>query len=146
MISGEHRYSLDDKGRLMIPARVRIEVTGSLMILTRGIDDCLWLFPPDEWKAIAENLIATTSPFQEKARLIQRRILAPAHEIEIDRSGRIIVPQILREYAGLRKECTILGMLKYLEIWDEEKYLAYLEKNEDQFKKAAEELGDSITF
>ena len=56
------------------------------------------------------------------------------------------MPQILREYAGLSKECTILGMLKYLEIWDEEKYLAYLEKNEDQFKKAAEELGDSITF
>ncbi len=146
MISGEYRYALDEKGRLMIPAKVRTEVTGNVMILTRGVDRCLWLFPAAEWKHISENLIGTTSLFQEKARLIQRRILAPAQEAEIDRSGRIIVPQPLREYAGLRKECTILGMVKYLEIWDEPTYSSYLEDNEDRFKEAAEELGGSITF
>ena len=146
MISGEYRYALDEKGRLMVPAKVRSVVPGNVMILTRGVDRCLWLFPAEEWHRLSENLIATMSPFQEKARLIQRRILAPAQEAEIDRSGRIAVPPTLREYAGLRKDCTILGMVKYLEIWDESTYSSYLEESDDQFKEAAEELGGAITF
>ena len=146
MISGEYRYALDEKGRLMVPAKVRSVVPGNVMILTRGVDRCLWLFPAEEWRHLSENLIATMSPFQEKARLIQRRILAPAQEAEIDRSGRIVVPPTLREYAGLRKDCTILGMVKYLEIWDESTYSSYLEESDDRFKEAAEELGGAITF
>ena len=146
MISGEYRYALDEKGRLMVPAKVRSEVVGNVMILTRGVDRCLWLFPFDEWQKLSENLIAATSPFSERARLIQRRILAPAQEVEIDRSGRIAIPPTLREFATLKKECTILGMVKYLEIWDEPAYTAYLEDNEERFKEAAEEIGGAITF
>ena len=84
--------------------------------------------------------------FQERTRLIQRRILAPAQDTEIDRSGRIIIPQTLREYAGLKKECILLGMLKYMEIWDEENYLHYLEETEARFKEAAEEIGSRIAL
>jgi MraZ protein len=146
MISGEYRYALDEKGRLMVPAKVRTEVTGNVMILTRGVDRCLWLFPADEWRQLSGNLIAATSPFSERARLIQRRILAPAQEVEIDRSGRIAIPPTLREFAGLKKDCTILGMVKYIEIWDEPAYAAYLEDNEEKFKEAAEEIGGAITF
>ena len=146
MISGEYRYALDEKGRLMVPAKVRSEVVGNVMILTRGVDRCLWLFPSEEWRQLSENLIAATSPFSERARLIQRRILAPAQEVEIDRSGRIAIPPTLREFATLKKDCTILGMVKYLEIWDEPTYTAYLEANEERFKEAAEEIGGSITF
>ena len=146
MISGEYCNALDEKGRLMVPAKVRSEVTGNVMILTRGVDRCLWLFPAEEWRHISDRLIGTTSPFQEKARLIQRRILAPAQEVEIDRSGRIAIPQTLRQFAGLQRDCTILGMIKYLEIWDEPTYSTYLEENEDRFKEAAEELGGGITF
>ncbi len=146
MISGEYRYALDEKGRLMVPAKVRSEVVGNVMILTRGVDRCLWLFPADEWRQLSENLIAVTSPFSERARLIQRRILAPAQEVEIDRSGRIAIPPTLREFAGLKKDCTILGMVKYIEIWDEPAYAAYLEDNEEKFKEAAEEIGGAITF
>ncbi|MCY4484339.1 MAG: division/cell wall cluster transcriptional repressor MraZ [Spirochaetaceae bacterium] len=146
MISGEYRNALDEKGRLMVPAKVRAEVVGNVMILTRGVDRCLWLFPSEEWRQLSENLIAATSPFSERARLIQRRILAPAQEVEIDRSGRIAIPSTLRGFAALKKDCTILGMVKYLEIWDEPTYTTYLEENEERFKEAAEEIGGTITF
>ena len=120
MLTGEYKNSLDEKGRVLIPSRMRSEITGNVLILTRGVDKCLWLFPPEEWKKISENLMESTSVFQSKARLIQRRIIAPAQESDIDRSGRINIPQLLREYAGLQKECVILGIKNYIEIWDDE--------------------------
>ena len=146
MLTGEYRYSLDDKNRLMIPSRIRTDITGNSVVLTRGVDKCLWLFPHDEWKKIAQSLIGSTSLFQEKARLMQRRIIAPAQETEIDRSGRIIIPTTLKEFAELKKECIILGIQTYIEIWDEESYLAYLEQNESKFKEAAEEIGNKIAL
>ena len=146
MITGEFTHSLDEKGRLMIPARMRAGITGNVIVLTRGVDTCLWLFPPQEWQEISGNLMDSISPFQEKARLIQRWIIAPAQEAEIDRAGRLVIPQTLREYAGLKKECRILGMLKYIEIWEEEAYLGYLKDNKDRFKEAAEEMADKLTF
>ena len=146
MLTGEFKYSLDEKGRLMIPQRIRQAITGNVVIITRGIDRCIWLFPPEEWKSIAQNLIDSTSLFLEKTRLIQRRILAPAQEIDIDRTGRISIPQTLREYCGLKKDCIILGMLKYMEIWDESTYNEYWSENESRFRDAAEELGDKISF
>lgn len=146
MITGEFRCSLDEKGRLLIPARIRAEVAGYVLILTRGVENCLWLFPPEEWKTFSENLIGSTSLFQEKARLIQRRMIAPAQETEIDKAGRIVIPQTLREYAALQKECLILGLKKYIEIWSETAYQSYLEQNEAKFKEAAEELGGRITL
>ena len=142
MLTGEYRYSLDEKGRLMIPARIRAEITGNVMILTRGVDKCLWLLPPDEWKIMSNNLMEKTSLFQEKWRLIHRRIIAPALEVDIDKSGRIVIPPTLREFACLKKECFILGMLQYVDIWDEENYFSYLNENEKMFKEATEELGD----
>ena len=146
MITGEFRCSLDEKGRLLIPARMRTEVAGNEIILTRGVENCLWLFPPEEWKTFSENLIGSTSLFQEKARLIQRRMIAPAQETEIDKAGRIVIPQTLREYADLRKDCLILGLKKYMETWSETAYQAYLSENEAKFKEAAEELGGRITL
>ncbi len=146
MITGEYRYSLDEKGRLMIPARLRVEIPGNIVVLTRGVDKCLWLFTHEEWKKVSHSLIGSTSLFQEKARLMQRRIIAPAQDTEIDRSGRIIIPTTLREFAGLKKECIILGMLELMEIWDEETYRTYLEANEAKFKEAAEEIGNKIAL
>ena len=146
VITGEFTHSLDEKGRLMIPARMRAGITGNVMILTRGVDACLWLFPTEEWRAISAHLMDSISPFQEKARLIQRWIIAPAQEAEVDRTGRLVVPQTLREYAGLKKECRILGMLKYIEIWEDETYLTYLADNKDRFKEATEELASRLTF
>jgi MraZ protein len=123
---------------------MRTEVAGSVVVLTRGVENCLWLFPPEEWKTFSENLVGSTSLFQEKARLIQRRMIAPAQETEIDKAGRIVIPPTLREYASLSKECIILGLKKYMEIWSETSYQAYLSENEAKFKEAAEELGARI--
>ena len=144
MITGEYAYSLDDKGRLMIPAKIRGEVTGNVLVLTRGIDRCLWLFPPEEWRAKSEQLLSSTSLYSQKDRMIQRRIVAPAQEVEIDRSGRIVIPPTLREYGGLRKDCIVLGMLTHMEVWDQEAYRDYWEASEDRFLEAAEEIGDRL--
>ncbi len=146
MITGEFRYSLDEKNRLMIPARIRAEIPGSSVVLTRGVEKCLWLFTHEEWHRISGSLIGSTSLFQERARLMQRWIIAPAQETEIDRSGRIIIPPTLKEFAGLKKECIVLGIQSYMEIWDEESYLRYLEDNESKFKEAAEAIGNKIAL
>jgi MraZ protein len=137
---------LDDKNRLMIPARIRAEIAGNSVVLTRGVDQCLWLFTHEEWKKIVQSLIGSTSLFPEKARLMQRRIIAPAQETEIDRSGRISIPTTLKEFSALKKECIILGIQSYIEIWDEENYLSYLQVNENRFKEAAEEIGNKIAL
>ncbi|MBN2735471.1 MAG: division/cell wall cluster transcriptional repressor MraZ [Spirochaetales bacterium] len=140
MITGEFKCSLDDKGRLMVPVKMRNEIIGNLLILTRGVDQCLWLFPLDEWKRVSENLLNATSLFQKRARLIRRRIIAPAQEIEIDKSGRIMVPPTLRDYAGLKKDCVVLGVERSIEIWDADLYQQYCLENEDEFQEAVEEL------
>ena len=146
MITGEFRCSLDEKGRLLIPSKMRTDMVGNVIILTRGIEKCLWLFPPEEWKTFSEHLIGSTSLLQENARLIQRRMIAPAQEAEFDRTGRIMVPQTLREYAELKKDCIVLGLKKYMEIWSEAAYLAYLEETESKFKEAAEQLGEKLAL
>ncbi|GAB1483826.1 division/cell wall cluster transcriptional repressor MraZ [Treponema sp.] len=140
-MTGEFRNTLDDKGRLSLPARLRTELPGNVLVLTQGIDRCLWLFQIEQWKNLSNKLMETTSPFQARSRLVQRRIIAPAQEIEIDKAGRIAIPQSLREFAQLSKDCVILGIDKYVEIWDSDQYKAYWEENEAEFRAAAEELG-----
>lgn len=133
--------SLDDKGRLMLPSKLRGELPGNRLVLTRGIDSCLWLFTPEEWARVSESLMGAASPFQQQARLIQRWIIAPATEIDLDKSGRLNIPPSLQKAAGLSKDCVILGIKNYLEIWDADAYNTYLSESESDFLQAAEELG-----
>jgi MraZ protein len=146
VLTGEFRVSLDDKGRLIIPAKLRAAIPGNLLIMTRGIDRCLWLFLPDEWKALSSSLMEAASPFQKKARLLQRRIIAPAVEVELDKLGRLNISPALIDAAGLEKEAVILGITKYLEIWDFETYQQYYKETEEEFQEAAEELGGLVSF
>jgi MraZ protein len=146
MITGESRNALDEKGRLLIPARLRSEIPGNIMIVTKGIDKCLWLFPPDEWKRISDDLMGSTSLFDPKARLIRRKIIAPAQEVEIDKAGRINISPTLREAAGLKKECIILAIENYIEIWDDSVYKSYLDDTEVDFKEAATELSKILNI
>jgi MraZ protein len=141
LLTGEFRNTLDEKGRLSLPARMRSELPGANLVLTQGVDQCLWLFPPMQWQELSQKLMASTSLFQARSRLVQRRILAPAQEVEIDRLGRISIPQSLREWAGLSRECVILGISKYIEIWNADEYKRYLDENKGEFLSAAEELG-----
>lgn len=142
MITGEFRASLDEKGRLLVPTKIRSEIAGDILILTKGIDNCLWLFPPQEWAKISKSILESTSMFQQSGRLIQRKIIAPASELEVDKAGRVTVSPVLREYAGLKKDVVILGIRNYVEIWDEAAYEAYL----DEAEKNMGSLEDQISI
>ena len=146
MLSGQFRLALDEKGRLVIPTRIRTEIAGDSLVVTRGVDTCLWLFMPDDWKRISDSMMAAASPLASRARLIQRRIVAPAQEIPIDRAGRINLPIALIENVNLRRDCIVLGIKKYLELWDIAEYDAYLAASEEEFQAAAEELGGLVSF
>jgi MraZ protein len=143
-LTGEFRITLDDKGRLSLPARLRSALAGSGVFLTQGMDDCLWLYPSDEWKAMLKTIMDTTNPFSARNRIVRRRIIGPSQEVEIDKAGRIAVAQSLREFAGLSKECVVLGQFDYIEIWAEDRYREYLKAHEAEFISGSEELGDFL--
>ncbi|HAP43139.1 MAG: cell division/cell wall cluster transcriptional repressor MraZ [Spirochaetes bacterium GWD1_61_31] len=140
LLTGEFKNTLDDKGRLSLPAKLRNGLAGNVLVVTRGIDKCLWVFTPERWTALSDQVFSNTSLFQQQSRIVQLRIIAPAQEVEIDKAGRIAVPQSLREYAGLTKDCVVLGVTKRLEIWDLEAYKAWLDATEADFTAASEAL------
>lgn len=146
MVTGESRNNLDEKGRLLIPSRLRAEIGSNMLVVTKGIDACLWLFTQEEWRRISDDLMESTSLFDPKARLIRRHIIAPAVEIEIDKAGRINIPPALRDAAGLRKECVILGIENLIEIWDVEEYKKYQAESETDFKEAAKDLSKILSI
>jgi len=145
VLSGEFVNNIDEKGRILIPVKLRAIIGGDTVILTKSVDKCLWLFPVEEWKKVSENLMSAASILQSKARMIQRRIIGSAHETEIDKAGRIIIAPALRAFAEFKKECVILGINNHMEIWDQEVYQKYWEENEAEFKNAAEELGKIVS-
>ena len=146
MNTGEFHITLDDKGRLLVPARVRSEVRGNTLVVTRNIDKCLWIFPPEDWREFSTKLMSVSSPLSQRGRLLQRRIIAPAQEVEIDKTGRINVPISLQESVQLNKECTLLVMERYMELWDATAYQSYEQESEAELQEAAEELGGLVSF
>ena len=132
VFSGEYNNTLDEKGRIMFPAKLRCLLPGSQVVITRGIDRCVWIFPPEEWALLSEKVMQSASLFQA---------IAPAQEIDIDKAGRVSIPQSLREYAQLEKDCVLLGINRYLELWNADEYRAYLEGSEADFHQASEDLG-----
>ncbi|MDR1894746.1 MAG: division/cell wall cluster transcriptional repressor MraZ [Spirochaetales bacterium] len=149
MLDGEHNVTLDEKGRLFIPAKVRAAFGEErTFTVTRGVDQfrCLWLFGPSEWKIISEQIRANTSLFNAKTRVLERRLLAPATTCELDRSNRIIIPQSLRDAAGLTRDVKLLVCISRIEVWDREEYERYLEASDEELVEAAEDLGDRIHF
>ncbi|PDW01293.1 division/cell wall cluster transcriptional repressor MraZ [Candidatus Chloroploca asiatica] len=115
MFLGEFEHVIDDKGRVAIPARFR-EALGERFVLTRGFELCLQAFPLMMWEQLATKVdrLPLGSP---QARNMRRILFAPAAEVELDRQGRIVIPQGLREYAGLAEEVLITGMNTYFEVW-----------------------------
>ncbi|HZT08981.1 MAG TPA: division/cell wall cluster transcriptional repressor MraZ [Chloroflexota bacterium] len=115
MFLGEFEHSLDDRGRIAIPAKFRSGLSDGLVI-TRGIDPCLWVWPMDEWRRIAQKL-TDLSLMQTDARRIHRLMFSGATDCAPDRLGRILVPAFLRDYADLRDAVVIVGLLNRVEIW-----------------------------
>jgi MraZ protein len=135
---GTHAPRLDDKGRLILPAKYREELAGGLVI-TKGQERCLYVFPPDEFARITEAL--RTAPVTAKAvRDYSRVFFASASDELPDKQGRITVPSALRAYAGLQRDCVVIGANTRLEIWDTQAWDTYLAAQEDSFAEAAEEV------
>ncbi len=142
LLTGEYRNKMDEKGRIPFPSRMRAEITDNSLMITQSPDGCLWLFTMNEWKDFSSKLLESASPFNPNSRLVLRRLIAPAQPVEFDKTGRICVPQSLREYASLLKDCVFLGINKYIELWDATKYNEYLEQTDSSFREATEELGN----
>ena len=120
MFMGEYNHTIDAKGRLIIPAKFR-ELLGTEFVLTRGLDGCLFIYPVDEWKAFEQKLRAL--PLTNKnARTFSRFFVAGAAMCELDRQGRVLVPQTLRELAGLEKDVVLTGNLDRIEVWSKDKW------------------------
>ena len=138
MLIGEYRHNIDDKGRIIIPAKFREEI-GMKFVVTRGLDGCLFVYAMDNWNKIVSKL--QTLPFTKKdARTFMRFFLSGATVCEFDKQGRINLSNSLILYAGIQKECTIIGVNDRLEIWASEKLDAIMEENELNFSDIAENL------
>lgn len=140
MFLGEFEHTIDDKGRVAIPARFREEL-GERFVLTRGFEPCLQAFPRPMWEALAEKVdrLPLGSP---QARNMRRILFSPAAEVEIDRQGRILIPQGLREYAGLVEEVLITGMNTYFELWSGERWRALQEDLSGSGAAIAEQMAE----
>ena len=140
MLIGEFKHSIDTKKRLAIPSKLRKDI-GMKAVLTRGLDSCLFLFTHEEWKKLAEKLQALSFT-QRNTRAFVRLLLSGASEVDIDALGRILVPDYLKEYAGLKKKVVVAGLYNRLEIWDEDKWSAYKKDMENKSDDIAEKLGE----
>lgn len=144
LLTGEYRNTLDEKGRILFPTKLKNvlfdENDKNVLVVTQGFEHCLWLYTLEEWNTLSSRIMETASPFSKQNRLVLRSLIAPAQAVELDKAGRLSIPQSLREYAGLSKDCVVLGISKYMELWDAETYSKYLEENDDDLKDAAEAL------
>ncbi len=138
MFLGTHTPRLDDKGRLFLPAKFRERLADGLVV-TRGQERCLYVFPMDEFVQLAEQMrqAPTTS---RAARDYMRVFLSGASDEVPDKQGRVTVPANLREYAGLSRECTVIGAGARLEVWDSAAWTDYLARTEQSFADQAEEV------
>lgn len=140
MLIGEYHYSIDDKARLAIPVKFRPNLSKGAVV-TRGIDACLFLYSKKEWDILAKKL-AQLPLSQSKTRAFSRLMLAGAMDVEVDKQGRIILPDYLRKYAGINKRVVIAGLYNRLEIWDETKWEEYKKQTEGESTDIAETLSN----
>jgi len=144
MFGGEFSVTLDDTSRITLPRRIREALENDKIVITKGIDRCLWLYTAEEWKKLESQIMGGTNVFDDEDRTIRRSIYGPNQEIDIDKQGRILIPPTLRMYAGLNKDCIVLGQYNYIEIWSEGRYQAYLDASEEDFKVARRKMADRM--
>ena len=145
MFLGEFAHTIDDKGRLTIPAKFRNELAGGV-IITRGLDGCVWAFPRSEWEQLADK-ISSLPTTNKAARNFSRFMFSSAFDSIPDRQGRVILPQNLRDYAGIDNETTVIGVKNRVEIWNPTKWnevFTEVEQDPDNIVAQLEELGIQI--
>jgi len=139
MLIGQYEHTIDNKKRLALPAKFRGEL-GDKIIITRGVDGCLFVYTQQEWETTSAKWSNLTIS-QTEARSFARMMLAGAMEVSLDKLGRILVPDYLKDYAGLRKNVIICGLSNRLEIWDSEKWEKYRESAEKGVDEIVSKLG-----
>ncbi len=140
MFTGEYQHTLDGKGRVIIPSRLR-DGLGDRFMVTRGFEKCLFVYPNSEWVRLEQKL--KHLPFTKSdSRKFKRLFFSGAMEVEADKQGRVLIPQNLREYASIEKEVMFIGVSNYVEVWNETAWKEYFGEANDNYEEIAEELVD----
>ena len=140
MLIGEYKHQIDDKKRMSLPSKFRKEL-GDKVVITYGLDKCLFLYTLRQWEAVAEKLAALSMGAAEQ-RGFNRFMLAGAVEVEVDALGRILVPDFLKEFARLNDKVIVAGVYSRVEIWDHDQWQAYKGKISAQADELAQKLGE----
>lgn len=140
MLIGEYTHTLDPKKRLSIPSKWRKEL-GRTVVVTRGLDNCLFVYPVKAWKAITEK-VGSLPLGQADTRSFNRFFLSGAVEVEVDANGRVLIPEFLKGFAKLYSKVVLAGIHDRIEIWDEDRWNDYKARIESEADALAEKLGD----
>ncbi len=140
MFIGEYRHNIDTKGRLSIPAKMRLEC-GEKVYVTRGNEGCLAVYTAAGWEAYYQSLMALPKT-KKKTRIFIRLVTSRATECEFDKLGRINIPLVLRNEGKLQKECVVVGAGDHIEIWDSETWNQFYNDNMDDFDDISENIDD----
>ena len=140
MLIGEYTHTIDTKGRMIMPAKLKDDI-GENFVITKGLDGCLFVYSKAEWKNFEDKL--RSFPLTNKdARALVRFFLAGAIECEIDKQGRFLISSNLREFASLEKDVVIIGVLDKIEIWSKDKWLEYSNKENLEVDEIAEKIAN----
>jgi MraZ protein len=139
MLLGEHEHTIDDKNRLTLPARFRHHF-GEGIVVTRGMDGCLFAYTRDDWQRLVETRLATLDPLSQEGRRMQRFFFSGAAEGELDKQGRLMLPAALIEHAKLGRDVVVAGVHDHLEIWDRAAWRKELAEVEGSAEHVAERL------
>ncbi len=140
MFIGEYKYNLDDKNRLAIPSKFRQQFAGGVVV-TKGLDNCLFIYTAKEWQKLVDKL-ANLPISQAKSRAFSRLMLAGAMDATLDKQGRIILPDYLKDFASLNKQVVVAGLYNRLEVWDDKLWTKYQRLSEKDTNQMAEGLVD----
>ena len=142
MFYGEHEHSIDRKGRLIIPAKFREVFKENYVerfFVTRGLDTCLFVFAEDEWRK-QESRFKSLPFTSAEARQFNRLYFSGACEVNCDRQGRILVPDYLKEFAGIKRDVVVVGVSNRMEVWAKENWQEFFKKTKDSFEEIAEKV------
>jgi len=139
MLLGTHEHTIDDKNRLTLPARFR-HAFGDGIVVTRGMDGCLFAYTPGDWESLVQGRLATLDPLSKEGRRMQRFFYAGAIEAELDKQGRVGIPGALLEHAKLGRDVVVAGVHDHLEIWDRDAWRRELAEVEGSVEDVAERL------
>ena len=139
MLLGQYEHTIDDKNRLTLPAKFRQAFAGGLVV-TRGMDGCLYAYTREDWERLVEENLATLSPLDPDGRKMQRFFFSAAQEAELDKQGRVMLPPALLEHAKLAREVVVAGVYDHVEIWDRAAWRDHLNEVEGSAEHVAQRL------